>query len=266
MGLFAEFPWTVLVPGYALLALAMFIGWLRQRRGGPVGSVDVLWTLGVGALGMALAFAGEGLAARRWILAALLAAWSLRLGLHLILRLRAEGEDGRYRDWKQQLGPRSASVFFVFFQAQALLAAVLALAFVPAAGNLAPLGSTDFAAIALFALAWIGEHRADAQLAAFRADPANKGKVCEAGLWRYSRHPNYFFETLHWFAYPLLAWSAPGGAWVWLAPIAMLLLVRFVTGVPPTEIRSLRSRGEAYRAYQRSTNALIPGPRRTSTT
>jgi len=266
MSIVSEYPWSILTAGYVLLALAMLAGWHAQRRGGPVGSVDVLWSFGVGGLGVALAMMGEGLLERRILLGALLAAWSLRLGLHLVHRLRHEGEDGRYRDWKQQLGPRATGVFFWFFQAQALLAAVLSLAFVPAAGHGAPLGPGDALAVALFAIAWLGETLADRQLAAFRADPGNKGKVCEVGLWRYSRHPNYFFETVHWFAYPLLALGAPHGAWAWLAPISMLLLVRFVTGVPPTEIRSLRSRGDAYRAYQRSTNALIPGPRRSSST
>lgn len=266
MSWLSEYPGSVLWPGYFLLALAMLAGWWRQLRTGPVGSVDVLWTFGVGGLGAALAIGGTGLPARRVLLGLLLIAWSLRLGVHLVQRLRHEGEDGRYRDWKQQLGPKAAGVFFWFFQAQALLAAVLALAFVPAACNLQPLGLADAAALTLFVIAWLGETISDQQLSAFRADPANRGKVCETGLWRYSRHPNYFFETVHWFAYPLLAWNSAGGGWVWIAPLAMLLLVRFVTGVPPTEIRSLRSRGDAYRLYQRTTNALIPGPRRSPST
>lgn len=248
--------------GFGAVALAMFLGWIYQRRGGPVGWVDVLWTFGVGGLGIAAAWVGEGSLARRWILGLMLAAWSLRLGVHLLRRLLHEGEDGRYRDWKAQLGARASWVFLGYFQAQALLATLLALAFWPAAQNAAPLAWTDALALALFVVAAVGEAQADRQLAAFRAQPANRGQVCQVGWWRYSRHPNYFFETLHWFAYPLLAWGAPGAAWVWIAPIAMLLLVRFVTGVPPTEVRSLRSRGEAYRRYQQSTNALIPGPTR----
>lgn len=242
--------------------MAMFLGWIYQRRGGPVGLVDVLWTAGVGGLGIAAAGLGSGAPSRRWVLGLMLGAWSLRLALHLLQRLTHEGEDGRYRDWKAQLGARAPWVFLGYFQAQAVLATLLALAFWPVAQNPAPLAWTDAMALALFVVAAWGEAQADRQLAAFRAQPANRGQVCQVGWWRYSRHPNYFFETLHWFAYPLLAWGAPGAGWVWIAPIAMLLLVRFVTGVPPTELRSLRSRGEAYRRYQQSTNALIPGPTR----
>jgi len=101
---------------------------------------------------------------------------------------------------------------------------------------------------------------ADRQLAAWREDPANAGRTCRAGLWAWSRHPNYFFEWLHWLAYPLLAVGLPLGWTVWFVPALMLLLVLKVTGIPPTERRSLERRGDDYRAYQRSTSAFIPMP------
>ena len=108
----------------------------------------------------------------------------------------------------------------------------------------------------------VGESVADRQLSAWRADPANRGRTCRAGLWGYSRHPNYFFEWIHWLAYPTLAVGLPYGWVAWFAPALMLYLVLKVTGIPPTEAQSLRSRGDDYRAYQRTVNAFFPGPRR----
>lgn len=120
----------------------------------------------------------------------------------------------------------------------------------------------DWLGVAIWVLALGGESLADRQLARFRRDPANRGGVCQQGLWRYSRHPNYFFEWLHWWAYVAMGLAGPFG-WVTLAgPAVMLFFLLKVTGVPPTEARALESRGEAYRAYQRTTNAFFPGPPR----
>jgi steroid 5-alpha reductase family enzyme len=103
-----------------------------------------------------------------------------------------------------------------------------------------------------------GEALADAQLAAFKRDAANRGRVCEAGLWRYSRHPNYFFEWLIWVAYFVFAVGSPWGWVALIGPASILYLLLRVTGIPMTEEQSLRSRGDAYRRYQRTTSAFIP--------
>jgi steroid 5-alpha reductase family enzyme len=108
-------------------------------------------------------------------------------------------------------------------------------------------------------VALTGESIADRQLARFRASPSNRGKVCREGLWRYSRHPNYFFEWFHWWAY---AWLAVGSPLWWLPILGVVVMYLFltrVTGVPPTEAQAIRSRGDAYREYQRTTNAFFPG-------
>jgi steroid 5-alpha reductase family enzyme len=120
------------------------------------------------------------------------------------------------------------------------------------------------AGIALFIVALSGESAADAQLAAFKRDPANHGGVCDAGLWRYSRHPNYFFEWLIWIAYALFALPAPHG-WIALAmPVLMLHFLINVTGLKATEEQALRSKGERYRLYQARTSGFIPWlPKRT---
>lgn len=251
---------------WLVAALVMAAVWWIQRRTGNAGYVDVAWAALLGAAALYYGVVAEGEKLPRLLVAVLAATWGFRLALHLLHRVLNEAEDGRYAYLRQHWGSHQGK-FFAFFQAQALSVALFSLPFLIAASNPAA-GVTPW--IVLGVLVWFaslaGESIADLQLARFRADPRNRGKTCRAGLWRYSRHPNYFFETVHWFAYPLLAWNSAGGGWVWIAPLAMLLLVRFVTGVPPTEIRSLRSRGDAYRLYQRTTNALIPGPRRSPST
>jgi steroid 5-alpha reductase family enzyme len=117
-------------------------------------------------------------------------------------------------------------------------------------------------ALLVFAVSLLGESAADRQLQRWRAEPENRGRTCRSGMWRLSRHPNYFFEWLHWLSYPLLGLGLHQGELLWLAPLGMFLLMRFVTGVPPAEAQALRSRGDDYRAYQRETSAFFPLPRR----
>jgi steroid 5-alpha reductase family enzyme len=131
------------------------------------------------------------------------------------------------------------------------------------AGSLAAI---QWAGLALWVVAASLEAVADRQLAAFRRDPRNRGAVMDRGLWRFSRHPNYFFQTLTWVAYALIAVAAPYGWLAFLAPAIILYLVLFVTGVPPAEESSLRSRGDAYRRYQARTSAFVPWPPKRSST
>ena len=113
-------------------------------------------------------------------------------------------------------------------------------------------------ALALAFGAWVGVYIADKQLAEFKKNSANKGKVCEKGLWFYSRHPNYFFEWCHWFSYPIMAIGISGGEWLWIMPVVMFAFLYFITGIPYTEQQAIRSRGDAYRQYQKTTSAFIP--------
>jgi cyclopropane-fatty-acyl-phospholipid synthase len=115
-----------------------------------------------------------------------------------------------------------------------------------------------FSALLLASLAFLGETFADLQLAKFKRNPENRGKSCRSGWWRYSRHPNYFFEWLHWFAYPLMGWGGPYQQWLWLAPVIMFCFLYFFTGIPFSEQQALRSRGEDYRKYQQTTPAFFP--------
>jgi len=240
---------------WLLAAMAQTAGWLRQRRTHNAGIVDVIWAAGVGGAAILLAVLGRGASSPRALLALLGGQWGWRLAAHLWRRMRSEGEDGRYAHLRTLWGDDERK-WFLFFQFQALLVALFAVPFLPAANTPDEPPWFRLAAAALFwLLAVAGEALADRQLARFRSDVGNKGRVCRVGLWRYSRHPNYFFEWLHWFAYVVLA---DGAAQSWLGPILMYVFLRWLSGIPYTEAQALRTRGDAYRAYQRTTPMLIP--------
>jgi steroid 5-alpha reductase family enzyme len=180
-----------------------------------------------------------------------------------------KGEDTRYQELRRRWRERGREQlsFAIFYQAQAFLAVLLSVPALLASFNEdSSIAPVQWAGAALWLAAFALEATADRQLAAFRADPANRGGVMRSGLWRYSRHPNYFFQTLTWVAYALIAVAAPWGWIAFFAPALILYLVLFVTGVPPAEESSLRSRGEAYRRYQQETSVFVPWfPRPSST-
>ena len=202
---------------------------------------------------------------RRALIAAMVFVWSVRLGTHLLVRVAGKHpvEDGRYvqlrRDWEHGFALRMAG----FFQLQAASVVLLAIPILAACSNPEPaLGGLEWAGAALWLAAISGEALADAQLAIFKRDPGNAGRVCDAGLWRYSRHPNYFFEWLVWVSYFVFGCASPWGWLGILSPACILYLLLRVTGIPLTEEQSVRSRGDAYRRYQERTSAFVPLPRR----
>jgi steroid 5-alpha reductase family enzyme len=204
---------------------------------------------------------------RQVIVAALFLVWSLRLGLHIRRRVLTHPEDGRYAAFRREWGSLYHAMMFAFLQIQALAGGLLLIAVLAAARNPEPgLRLQDLAGALILAIAVCGETVADRQLAAFASEPANKGKVCDVGLWAWSRHPNYFFEWLGWLAYPVIAIDVLGRyPWGWLAliaPVAMYGLLRHGSGVPPLEAHMLRSRGELFRAYQARVSVFFPLPPR----
>jgi len=256
----------VWLAGWAVMGAIMALLWLVQKRMGDAGIVDVVWALGVGVLSMFYSALTDGLPERRVLIAILAGTWSLRLGGYLLARVMTMPEDGRYQKLRDEWGDATQTKLFWFFQLQAFWSALFAAPMLLAASNRQPLGLLDALGGAVWLMALLGESLADRQLASFRNNPANKGRVCRLGLWRYSRHPNYFFEWVHWWAYVLIGWQ---GAWGWLTlmgPATMLLFLFKITGIPPTEANALASRGDAYRAYQRSTSVFFPWPPKETTT
>jgi steroid 5-alpha reductase family enzyme len=225
--------------------------------------VDVLWTLSFPVLFLALALPQwqSGLRPEFMALGAMYLLWSLRLAWHLgsrIVRLHPEME-GRYQKLARQWSSFEARAFFAFFMAQAVLVAILGIPIFLVAKGAGASSGLWLVGVLVWAGAYVGEAVADSQLEAFKRSPGNRGKVCEVGLWGYSRHPNYFFEWLMWVGYALVAtFSHPLGWLAFVSPLLMLWLVTKVTGIPPTEAQSLRSRGEAFRDYQRRVSAFVP--------
>ena len=259
----AAFAWMALF-------LIMTFAWAVQQKTGNSGWVDVSWTFGTGGVAFIASVAPSG--ADPWPLwrqiavAALTACWCLRLGLHIASRTRAIADDPRYRQLINEWGEDAARRMFWFLQSQAAVGALLALSIGLAARNPDPaLRIQDIVGIVILLGAIVGETVADRQLLRFTSNPANKNAVCDVGLWRWSRHPNYFFEWLSWTSYPLIAIDLAGHhPYGWLsvgAPVCMFWVLVHVSGIPPLEAHMLRSRGDAFRAYQKRTRPFIPLPK-----
>lgn len=250
--------------GLSVVALAMLALWAWQLKSRRADWVDAAWAASIGLLAIGYAISGDGSPEKRLLVVLVAGTWSFRLVRHLAVRLAGHSqEDGRYQAMREQFGARQQPFFLLFFLAQGLLAWLFALpAWVVANDPSATLSAWVIAGVLVWFVSLAGENIADRQLAAFRNNPDNRGQVCKAGLWRYSRHPNYFFEWLHWFSYPLIALGAPNQWITWLGPVLMLLFLYRLTGIPYTEKQALNSRGEAYRRYQKETSAFIPWPPR----
>ncbi len=253
-------PATQLGCGLAAVSLLMLVLWLAQRMTEDAGIVDVGWS---GSLGLLAIFYGLTLpehSPRSWLIMLMASLWSLRLATYLLCnRVLGKPEDGRYQSLRIRYGSRAQVFFFFFFQAQGLLAWMFSLPFWMAMRRQgSSLDVSDAVSLAVWTIAVLGESVSDWQLARFRAVSTNKGKTCRSGLWRYSRHPNYFFEWLHWWVYVVVAWPAPFGWLTILAPALMLFFLFKVTGLPATEAQALASRGDDYRDYQQTTSAFIP--------
>lgn len=257
--------WSIVLLCWLGAAIGMTVVWQVSMRLRNVGYVDVAWA---GFMALAALFAGlvgEGNVLPRTLVALMGGIWGARLCLHLLHRVLREPEDGRYQAMRAAIGDSPAR-WFLFFQAQALVVGLFSIPFAAAASANADLFEPlMLAAVLVWLLSIGGETLADRQLDAFRANPANRGRTCRVGLWAWSRHPNYFFEWLHWFAYPLLAWCGPAFGWSLVGPVLMLAFLWRVSGIPWTEAQALRSRGEDYRRYQREVSAFFPWPPKTPT-
>lgn len=241
-----------------LLFAAAWAWCVRLRNFSPV---DTFWAFGIGITSLFFLFGDTPADGKRITAGILIAAWSLRLVRHLAKRIAKHhpGEDSRYIKLREVWKGRVNSSFFWFFQAQAVSVFLLALPFHIIALDPAP--SWHFLHIlgaVIAACGLIGETLADKQMDDFKASDADPKSVCQSGLWKYSRHPNYFFESVIWTGVFLFTAGSPWGWTTIYAPAIITYLLLKVTGIPPTEASALRRKGEAYREYQRTTSPFIP--------
>ncbi|MDX6480949.1 MAG: hypothetical protein QOG85_1459 [Gaiellaceae bacterium] len=253
--------WQLWLIGWGAAIVLLGTLYLRQRRTGDATAVDSGWGTALALCALLYGLLAPGCIEQKLAICVPVGVENLRVAL-LVLYRHEGGEDNRYRElrrrWREK--GREQLTFAIFYQAQGLLAAGLSVPALLGSFNDDSIAGVQWAGIALWVVAVAFEIVADRQLTVFRRDPANKGGVMDRGLWRYSRHPNYFFQTLTWVAYALIAVAAPWGWLAFIAPALILYLVLFVTGVPPAEESSLRSRGDAYRAYQEKTSVFVPWP------
>lgn len=241
--------------------LIMALVWLWARKIGNAGVVDVFWAFNFPVIAILILFFGTGWEPRRQVICGMVVVAGLRLGIHLWKRVigHLEVEEGRYKQLRKEWAPQADKKFFWFFQFQAISNVILAAPFFLIGLNTAlQFNSIEYTGMALWLIAVIGEGIADWQLQQFKKNPENKGEVCTLGLWNYSRHPNYFFQSLLWIAYFIFALSAPLGWIAVISPAIILYLLFNVTGIPATEEQSLRSKGDKYRVYQQTTSAFFP--------
>lgn len=249
------------------LALAIgvvLVAWFVQRRTRNAGIVDAAWVFSIGAGAALYAAFGPGPVEPRAVAGTLAVVWMLRLGSYLAWRNRG-AEERRYAELRARWGTRADIYMLAFFVLQALIAWIVALTFLPIAFRPdAPSLVLQGVAVLIGGIGIVGEAVADAQLSRFRANPRNRGRVMDRGLWRYSRHPNFFFECVHWAAYPVLAIGAPLGALAWCGLILIAFLLLKVSGIPTVEHARAWTSRAGYADYVRRTSAFVPMPPRRS--
>ena len=241
----------------------MALMWVIQARIRDASHVDVAWAVLVACCAILYALLAEGDTSHRVLAAALASIWGFRLGAYLLFdRVLGQEEDGRYRELRRRWSPHANRRFFWFFQFQALFVVFFSLPFaLIALDDSSGLGALEWAGVTVWTIGNAGTIVADVQLARWRANPEKAGKTARAGLWRWSRHPNYFFEWVTWCGVALVASAAPWGWLAWLVPAGLLFLLFKVTGIPATEAQALRSRAD-YAEYQRTTSVFVPLPPR----
>ncbi|MDZ7831615.1 MAG: DUF1295 domain-containing protein [Desulfobacterales bacterium] len=250
--------------GVNLLAAAglMVIGWLISLANKNVTIADSFWGLGFILIAWLTFFAADGYFARKLILSLLVTAWGVRLFIHMSLRSWGKGEDPRYAEWRKKHGENFWIVsLFKVFLIQALFQWIISLGVQYGQLSAVPANLTwlDFLGMGIWAAGFVIETAADRQLVRFNADPANKGKVMDQKLWRYSRHPNYFGEALVWWGLFLIVLAVPGGVWTIVSPMVITYTLLRITGVTLMEQTEFSENPE-YQAYIRKTSAFIPWP------
>jgi steroid 5-alpha reductase family enzyme len=245
---------------FILILGLMSILWLLYCMNRNVGIVDIGWATSFLLIAWAYALIGKGYFPRKIVFTILVTLWAGRLSWHIIQRYLTTAEDTRYEEIRNHWGGVNVDFrFLLMFLFQGFLTLVLSIPFLIVCRNESPFWSQfEVWGILVCLIGIIGETYADTQLKAFKKNPYNATKVCQDGLWNYSRHPNYFFEWIVWVGFFIFALGSPGGFVAIISPAIILFLVLKVSGIPLTEEHALRTKGDAYREYQRTTSAFIP--------
>ena len=252
------FNWSIYC--YSLIAIGLFalLGWLLSLARNNVTHVDSMWSLFFMLAAFVNAAFIADLTPRATVILALVSVWALRLCIYLTMRNWGSHEDHRYVEIRHNNQPNFAfKSLYIVFGLQAILAWVISIALFGAVTSNAAINGLDYIGAALAILGLIWETLADWQLSSFKANTSNKGKVLSTGLWRYSRHPNYFGESCVWWGLYLIA-LAGGAWWAIISPILMTLLLLKVSGVSLLE-STIIERRPAYADYIKNTNAFMPG-------
>ena len=246
----------------ALEALLIFglAGWAYSLVKRDVSIVDSMWSIMFLIAAVTYVITSDA-GPRANLVMLLVALWSLRLAVHITWRNWGEAEDYRYQQIRRNNSPNFAlKSIYIVFGLQAVLAWVISMPLLAAISGQHPVGLLDLAGVILWSLGFVFESLGDLQLVRFRADPDNRGKVLQSGLWRLTRHPNYFGDFCVWWGFFLLALSA-GGWWSFASPLLMSFLLLKVSGVAMLE-KDIGKRRPEYAEYVARTNAFFPGPQK----
>lgn len=257
------FDFTMYLSALAVLLLAGIAGWIFSYAKQNVTIVDSLWAqfflLAALTCLVLTPFPGP----RATIVIVLVTVWAARLSGYLSWRNWGKPEDHRYQKIRRRNEPGFAfKSLYLVFGVQAVLAWIIAAPLAAGIASQTPLGLLDYVGIALWTVGFLFETVGDWQLTRFKANPDNQRKVMDRGLWRITRHPNYFGEACLWWGTWLIAASA-GGWWTIFSPLLMTVLLLKVSGVALLE-KDISERRPAYRDYIAHTNAFFPGPHRRS--
>jgi len=244
-----------------VLLIAATVTWLLSLSMRNVSIVDSLWSLMLFAAGVIYALGADPRAPRLAFVLWMLAIWAARLSLYITVRNMGKGEDRRYRAIRERNEPHfSFKSLYLVFWLQALLAWIISLPLLGAFSSIAPIGILDYLGLILWLTGFVFEALGDWQLARFKRDPVNADAVMTSGLWRFTRHPNYFGEFCIWWGFAAVAVSA-GGWWSLPGPALLTVLLLRVSGVSLLE-KDIGNRRPRYADYVLKTNALFPGPTR----
>jgi len=255
---------TVIKIGWVTITVLMFIFWVIQFVTRNAGILDLGWAMGLGILAGVYAVTLPGYPPRKVLLFTLVCFWMVRIASLIMQRLIHDPqEDRRYRQARQNGGSYFQIKLLTLFLSEAFLAVILSVPFLVICLNHASsMAFLEYAGGVLWAVGFSGEAAADWQLKSFKVNLANQGKICQEGLWYYSRHPNYFFEWLMWIAYAVIALASPWGWAGIISPVIMYFFLTKVTGIPMIEEYALKTKGEAFREYTRTTSPFILLPKR----